>query len=254
MNRVMLMLAVAGSAALAACGGSEIVVQAALEGEQGGDPIPLRDLQIRVLPYDRDLIFDSLRAAHPTPEPEIPAELSALERQITEAQLTWEQAETRWATVRDSLQQLGAAMQRMNRASGDYTLAFRDFTRLEGEEQRLRQSRTRAFEQFTGLQQRYTSQADEVRVSRAQWADEAYEPVDSIILVRVREMRREQVTDTTGASGVARIGVKPGEWWVHARYELPYQELYWNIPVQVTRGEPVQIRLTRENAELRPKL
>ena len=62
--------------------------------------------------------------------------------------------------------------------------------------------------------------------------------------------------DTTDASGVARgnLRVAPGQYWVHARYELPYTELYWNVPIDVVRGEPIQVRLTRENAEERISL
>jgi hypothetical protein len=254
MNRGLFALVVAGTTLLAACGGSEVVVQAELAGEAGMEGRPLQNLQIRVLPYDRDALFDSLRAAYPQPEPEIPQDLLALEAEIAQAELQWRQAEDRWQTVRDSLQRLNAAMQRMNRASGDYLLAFRDFEALERQEQQLRSAQNQAFQTFTGLQTRYTSWADEVRVTRAQWADEAYAPVDSIIFARARDLRWEEAVDTTGPNGVVRIRVRPGHWWVHARYELPYQELYWNIPVQVQRGDPVQLRLTRENAELRPKL
>jgi hypothetical protein len=46
--------------------------------------------------------------------------------------------------------------------------------------------------------------------------------------------------DTTSAQGVARFtGVKPGQWWVNARYERQFDELYWNVPVEVAgaRGD-----------------
>jgi hypothetical protein len=43
-----------------------------------------------------------------------------------------------------------------------------------------------------------------------------------------------------------------GTWWVHARHELPFTELYWNIQIDVQRGEPVQITLNRANAQVRP--
>jgi hypothetical protein len=62
------------------------------------------------------------------------------------------------------------------------------------------------------------------------------------------------VEDTTNAAGVVRLRPRSGNWWLYARFELPYQELYWNIPVEVSRGDPIEIRLTRENAEVRPKL
>ena len=46
----------------------------------------------------------------------------------------------------------------------------------------------------------------------------------------------------------------PGEWWVHARHDLPFQELYWNIPITVERGDPLPVQLTEATAQMRPKL
>ena len=61
--------------------------------------------------------------------------------------------------------------------------------------------------------------------------------------------------DTTDASGIADgFEAKAGDYWVTARYELPYTELYWNVPITVVRGDPIQVRLTRENATSRVKL
>ena len=39
-----------------------------------------------------------------------------------------------------------------------------------------------------------------------------------------------------------------------ARFELPYTELYWNVPIEVKRGEPNEVKLTKENAKTRIKL
>jgi hypothetical protein len=254
MRRSVFTAAVAASLGLAACGGSEVVVQAQLEGEGEAQTIALRDLPIRLLPYDRDAIFDSLRAAYPEPQPEIPAELQQLEAQISQAQSEWQTAEQRWIVVRDSLQRMSSAMQRMNRQSGEYRVMFAEFTQLEGQESGLRRQSEQAFRRFEQLQGQYSAQADEIRVARENWADEAFAPVDSIIRFRMREMRRDEVWDTLGAQGTGRVNVQPGRWWVHARYDLPYQELYWNVPIDVTRGEQVQVMLNRQNAEVRPKL
>jgi hypothetical protein len=254
MNRVMLTTAVAASLMLAACGSTEVAVQAQLEAEGDAAPIALRNLPVRLLPYDRDAIFDSLAAAYPQPQPEIPAGLQALEQQISEAQQQWQTAEARWGIVRDSLQRLSTSMRGMNQRSGEYQLLYRDFLSLESQESALSRQKDQAFQRFTGLQEQYGSQADEVRVARNNWADEAYAPVDSIIEARLRAMRSEEVWDTLGAQGAERIRVKPGRWWVYARYELPYAELYWNVPIDVPRGETVQVVLNRQNAQVRPKL
>jgi hypothetical protein len=253
MNRVLLTAAVAASVVLSACRGSEVVVVAQFEDEAGAT-ITMRDLPIRLLPYDRDQVFDELEAAYPVPQPEIPQELVQLEGEISSAQQQWQQAEDRWSAVRDSLQRLSTALQGMNRASGQYNVAYRQFIELENQEQGLNRQRQQAFERFTGLQQQYTAQADEIRVARENWADEAYARVDSVIALRLADARREEVWDTADAQGVARVSVPAGRWWVHARWELPYSELYWNVPVEVPRGEQVQVQLTRENAQVRPRL
>ena len=88
MRRLVLGLVVAGSGLLAACGGGEGVVQAALrpEADEAAEPTPLPNFEIRALPYDRDAIFDSLRAAHATPEPEIPDCLAQVQTALVEAQ------------------------------------------------------------------------------------------------------------------------------------------------------------------------
>ena len=96
--------------------------------------------------------------------------------------------------------------------------------------------------------------AQQVRLRRQEWEDEAFASVDSIFAALIKQAKREPVEDTTDATGLARVYVKPGQWWVHARYELPYTELYWNVPVEVKRGEPIQVKLNRETAEIRRRL
>ena len=64
---------------------------------------------------------------------------------------------------------------------------------------------------------------------------------------------REIVVDTTDATGsTGPMDVEPGTWWVVSRHELPYSQLYWNIQINVERGEPVQVHLDRSNATVRP--
>src|SRR5690606_11809838 len=88
MRRLVLLLA-AGFVVSAGCGG-EIVVQAQLEGEDGAEPLTLASLPVRVLPYDRDALFDSLAAAYPVPEPTIPDSVMQLREQMLAAQAEWQ--------------------------------------------------------------------------------------------------------------------------------------------------------------------
>ena len=94
--------------------------------------------------------------------------------------------------------------------------------------------------------QGYNLQLDE-------WAAEAFVEVDNVMFEKQRAVGLDPVADTTDASGVAaNLMVKPGEYWVYARYEEVYSELYWNVPVSVVRGEPTTVTLTRANASVRP--
>jgi hypothetical protein len=254
MKRRMLTVVIASAAVLAACGGTEVTIQTQLEGPDG-ETIALRDLPVRAIPYDRDAIFDSLRAAYGEPEPEIPPDLVVLQDSIARAQEQWRVAETRWGAGRDSLRELRAQMDELSPASGQYIALFNQFNALESQVRSSEQQMNQAFERFQNLQNRYTETAQAVRLARNQWSDAAYADVDRIIAQRVRELRREERVDTTDANGMARLrGLRAGEWWIHARYDLPFEELYWNIPVNVSRGEQMDVPLTRQTAQVRPKL
>jgi len=257
MNRlVLLLITITGASFLAGCGDAEVIVHALQTGaaEEGSEPTPIKDLQVRLLPYDRDVIFDSLAAAYPVPQPEIPDTLLKLRDAMAQAHAEWNETEHRWATVRDSLQTLSKTMQGMSRASAEYRVLYRDFQQLEPLEAELSKRKDAAFARFTALQSEVVKLSDEIRLKREAWEDEAYAPVDKIILERLKKLGRPELADTTQATGTARLKAKPGKWWVTARYDLPYEELYWNIPVELKRGESLEIRLTRENAEVRPKL
>ncbi|HSJ10608.1 MAG TPA: hypothetical protein VK928_11870 [Longimicrobiales bacterium] len=253
MNRLLVTVAVASTVVLAACGGGEVVVQASTEGA-GGQPSPLRDMEVRAIPYDRDAVFDSLRSAYSVPEPEIPAALSSLQDSIAQAQTQWTQAEAQWGAGRDSLQQLLTAMNRVGRMNPQYLPMFNAYNALDSQVQAADRARTQSFNRFEALQSRYSTWADSIRRTREQWGDAAFADVDQALEARLKAANRPQVYDTTDANGIARLrGLRRGEYWIHARYDLPFEELYWNVRVEVA-GEPVQVQLTRQTAQVRPKL
>lgn len=259
MNRkVLLMFVAAGTLLTSACGGGEVVVIAALESDAAtaGSPeaFPLAGLQVRLLPYDRDAIFDSLTQAAATPQPPIPDSLLALQTEIAKANEEWQDAEAQWNAVRDSLKSLADRMKEMSRSDTRYLVMFKDFQDLEPQEQAAKRASERAFARFTALQNRYNTQAEATRLAREAWADEAFASVDEVIRAKLEELGRQEVIDTTDANGMVSIKVKPGKWWVHARHPQPYDELYWNVPIEVKRGDPMPFRLSRENAQVRPNL
>lgn len=258
MRRGKLVFTLLTSLALAACGGGEVVVTAEIEVSapegEGTVTRPLGDIEVQLLPYDRDEIFDSLAAAYPEPEPEIPDTLLAAQEAVAEAQAEWRDAEAEWNLLRDTLQTLNRQLQRLNRGEGQYQILYREWQQLEGRLASAERRQEQAFDRFTELQQGIAQQSREIQLARDEWAQGAFADVGDVIDARIAELRREEMVDTTDASGVVGFDAPAGEWWVHARYPLPYEELYWNIPVTVSSGETHEIRLSRENAEERPIL
>lgn len=258
MRRIALSVAALGTLALAACGPGEAVVTAEIEVAnpegQGMVSRPLTDMQVDLLPYDRDEVFDSLEAAFDEPEPEIPDTLLAAREEVAEAQREWREAEARWNTLRDTLQSLSNEMEQYNPGEARYRELFNQFQDLEGELNTIEDQMEENFQRFDSLQQGIIAQSEAIRAERADWADRAFADALEVIEARIDEAGREPVIDTTDASGMVQFSAPPGEWWVHARTELPYSELYWNVPITIERGEPTEVRLTRENAEERPNL
>ncbi len=75
-KRPLAVLAILLPFALAACDEDPSVrVQAVIDQPDAAEPVRIADLPVRLLPYDRDAIFDSLAAAADQPEPSIPPEL-----------------------------------------------------------------------------------------------------------------------------------------------------------------------------------
>lgn len=243
---------------LAACGGGEVVVTAEIDVDdpdgEGMMARPLEEIEVRLIPFDRDEIFDSLEAAHPEPEPEIPDSLLVAQEAVAEAQAEWREAETEWNVLRDTLQTLVSELERLNPGEGQYQVLYRDWQELEGRLAAAERRQEQAFERFTELQQGIAQQSQEIQLARDEWAAEAFADVGDVIDARLAEVNREELVDTTDASGMVTFNAPAGDWWVHARYPLPYQELYWNVPVTVSSGETHEIRISRENAEERPIL
>ena len=139
------------------------------------------------------------------------------------------------------------------RGTPQYRQAFEQFGRLEDEEGRVKSVMDAAFARFDQLQRSALAQADSIRVVREAWAERAFADFDRVVADRLRGTNREEVVDTTGSDGVIRTRVPAGRWWVYARYAMPYQELYWNIPVEVS-GDSTGVVLNEQNAEVRPVL
>ena len=257
MKRFLVLVATLVPVMAAGCSQPQLVVEAAITDESSGERLALGDLPIRLLPYDRDAIFDSLEQAYPTPEPAIPPEVIQTQQAVQDAQNEWRVAEDRWATVRDSLRILSEQTQAMERqgqrATAQYAQLYRQFTALEGEYDGLDRQRSQAFARFDSLQQASLAVTDSLKIERDLWADQAFADFNAVVLQKLRERGEEELADTTNAQGFGRFNVPRGNWWIFSRYTLPYEELYWNIPIQID-SDSAMVTLNRQNAQIRPVL
>jgi hypothetical protein len=262
MRRSPFILAAATALLAGGCSNGQVAVTVALEVPDPDQEGALRkqvldDIQVQLLPFDRDLVFDSLAAAADAPEPTIPADVLEAQDSIAQAQARWQALETRWGTLRDTLQAINEIMEDYSPAEARYRELYRLYGDLESEYNRVDTQKGSAFERFDSIQQANLGRQAEIRVQQDNWAADAFADIDAVFLAKVREAGAEIRTDTTDiaeAGGTVLFdGLSSGTWWVHARYELPFSELYWNEPVEVG-GEPTVIELNRSNAEERPKL
>ena len=257
MKRALALPAVALLQSLVACSSPQVVAEAAITQEATGERVALQDLPIRLLPYDRDAIFDSLEAAHPTPEPPIPPDLLQQQQAAIAAQAEHSVAETRLGTVRDSLRALSERIGQMEReglqGTPQHRAASAAVDRLAAEEERVQQTVQAAFARYSSLQQLSAARANSVRAARQAWAAEAFRDFQTVVDAKLEAMGREEMADTTTAAGSTLFRTSEGQWWVYARYTLPNEELYWNEPIEVS-GDSTHILLTEENAERRPAL
>jgi hypothetical protein len=259
MRRSWLFLVAVGFLFTAGCGPGQVAVTSEIEvpdPDTEGAMVtrPIADLEIQLIPFDRDAVFDSLTAAFPTPEPEIPEDLLAAQREIAAAQAEWQRAEALWGNGRANLQRISDQMEPLNRAEAAYVRLFQEFQDVERQVARAERTKNQAFEVFTGLQEGYIQRRDSMRIVRDRWAEEAFAPVLDVFAVKAREAGQDFLVDTTDAQGYTLVDVPPGQWWVHAYYEQAYSELYWNIPITVERGDPIPVRLDAGTAEVRPVL
>lgn len=208
MKRSLALLA-AAALVLGACEPEpQVVVELTVPQPGATQAEPIADLPVRLLPYDRDALFDSLAAALRQPEPVVPQELlqrlDSLERTPPPA-----------APPGDSLARLRA--------------------RQHGRQR-----------------EQLAAQLDSLRTARRDWAQRMAQAFAQAVTERARATGRVEAVDTTDARGVARLPApEDGRWWVFARYALPDHELYWNLPLESV-GDSIRIRLTRENAQVRP--
>lgn len=246
-----LFFALLAGLAVTGCEKPQVFAEVGMSAEGGGEILPLADLPVRLLPYDREAVLDSLEAASDEPQPPIPPELLARQQQVQQAQTAWRDAEGLLRTTRDSLR---AVRERLNAGDpADLEQVSSRLRSLETEEQRVNQVVRLAFAQFDSIQQETTAATDSIRSLRESWAQQAFADFNQVIAAKLQESGRAEQADTTDSRGMVSFKAENARWWVYARYTLPYEELYWNIPIETTT-DSTRVELNRANADIRPIL
>jgi len=255
MKRASILSAAMAVSFLAACGSNELVISAEAEAvnpESGVREIaPISGLEVQLLPYDRDAIFDSLARAYERPEPVFPEEVAMMRDSLFAAREEWSSAEAEWLTVRDRLETISQEMQGYSQAEARYRELFFQFGEQETRLRQAEQRRDQGFERYDRLQRDVLDEVNQARLIQEQWEDEAFAPFGEVVAAKLALAKREVLTDTTDATGSVRLAPKSGEWWVFARHRVATEELYWNIRVNVEGGDPVTVQLSPGNAQIR---
>ena len=173
----------------------------------------LSDIEVRLVPYDRDAVFNSLTGAYSTPEPEVPEALLAARTEVQSAQAEWDATQRRWGILRDTLQQINSTLEELERTDARYVILFAEYNDFDSEYASVEREVEAAFERFDSLQQGTIRASDSVRILQDNWADDAYADIGVVFGAKASESGLDLAVDTTDASGVARqnLQVSPGQ-------------------------------------------
>lgn len=235
----------------AACSKPEVQVRAELPGAGGAASTPVADLPVRLLPYDRDAILDSLTRAAKRPEPQVPANLQPQRDSLVRLQAAWRAANARLKAIADTAATLTVQVRPGAAESAEREQKLKQAQRLGLEQQQVNQQVADIQRQIAALSGQIGARLDSVQTARRAWSETTFKDFDAIVQRRLKSIERNEVADTTGREGTATFHVEEGRWWVYARYALPDHELYWNFPVEVS-GKQTTVRLTEQNAKKRP--
>lgn len=244
-------MVLAAAVLMSACG-KKITVQVLSRSAQDTVAHPAKDVPVEFLPYDRDSIFDALTAKASTPEPQVPEDLKQQERQVRDLNSQWRSAENEWQDRRDSLKALSDRLQSMDRRDPKYLALYKQFNAMDNHVTALKRSKETLFARFDSLQKLTIQRTDSMKAVTQNWEQDAFANYEQIVDSLLKARGKKVQADTTDANGYAATTIKGGPWYAYARYELPFEELYWNVRIDTVKGDT--LRLTRENAQVRLKM
>jgi hypothetical protein len=240
--------------ALAACERPrDLTVRVSIPAPDGAEA-PVAGVGVVALPYDRDSVLRALEARAPSRRPTAAAAaLDTLFQRFREPFAAFAAASERSTRLRDSVQaarsELDSHPPDARRRTELESRIARQSDSLAAAEQRT--ARTRAA--LDQARRTLLPRIDSLRARLRSWEDSTYQGYDSIVRGLTQQSRRNAVTDTTNADGLARLRVAGGPWWIYGRSwdaSDPNSEWYWNVPAPA-QGDT--LRLDGKSGKRRPK-
>lgn len=206
-----------------------------------GDTVALSNVNLDIIPYDIDQLYEELRAeTRPGAPPEADS-LSALAK-------TYQDACTAYRATSDSIETV------RERATAIQDQTSEEYRRVFAQYQALVQREEQRFEQCQGVTDIYTRVRNEYREARQAWEEEAWPPERFTEAESLRIGEKPVQTVETNQQGVATVTVPNGEWWILGTAPVPgsiSQQYRWNERVMAGGGRDT-FRLSGQNAEVEP--
>ena len=195
---------------------------------------PASGVGVIALPYDRDSVLAQLEARATTPRPRT-EQLDRLFARFREPFTLYTRATYSVDQIRDSLARLRSLLDSTSRQSPQYGELQRRWDRLNDSLPVVQERSTRARAALSRARGQFLTRSESLRAAIRQWQDSTYQGYDSIVEKLARDRGLEPVTDTTDATGWARVSLPSGRWWIFAHaWDTgdPNAEWYWNLPVE----------------------
>src|SRR4051812_9512468 len=119
--------------------------------------------------------------------------------------------------LRDSLTRLRQRIDSAGRDNPNAQTLHATFSHLSDSLASVERRQERARVTLARARSEFVSRSDTLRRAIRQWEDSTYTGWDSIVENLAKQRGQAPVTDSTDATGWARLTVTPGKWWVYAR-------------------------------------
>ena len=205
-----------------------------LPGASGNTLAPAPGIPLIAIPYDRDSILAALEARARTPRPSTALLDSAIAR-FRGPFAAYAAISDTVSVIRDSLQQLKARVDSLDRASPGYRQVYGTFMELTSRRAEAEKRQAAAEKALAAARGPLGARADSVRAALKAWENTTFAEYEQITAGLTRTNATRGVTDTTRSDGRVTLTLpRGGRWWIYARTfdaSDPNAEWYWNVPV-----------------------